>query len=69
MTLVRYDVGGNHDGRLGPHLQELPRLWAYARDLYQQNAFRYTTDLRTFIRPGARVPDWDEPVVPVVRTS
>jgi glutathionyl-hydroquinone reductase len=61
VTLVRYDVGANIDGVVGPHLPELSNLWDYARDLYQQDALRATTRLDTFTRPGAEVPAWDEP--------
>ena len=61
VTLVRYDVHGNEDGALGPHLAELPSLWAYARSLYQHPAIRSTTDLSSFTVPGAAAPDWDEP--------
>jgi hypothetical protein len=37
-------------------------LWRYARDLLQQDAFRATTRFDTFTRPGAEVPNWDEPI-------
>jgi len=62
VTLVRLDVTYNADGVLGPwSLADLPTLWAYARDLYQQPAFRDSTDFSTFTRPGRPVPDWDAP--------
>jgi glutathionyl-hydroquinone reductase len=69
VTLVRYDAGANAAGKVGPRLPERPNLWAYARDLYQQKAFRQTTDPSTFTAPGAEVPDWDEPVGPFARTG
>jgi glutathionyl-hydroquinone reductase len=69
VTLVRYDVGVNAEGGVGPHLPELSNLWAYARDLYQQDAFRATTRLEAFTRPGADVPDWEQPSHRAPRTS
>jgi putative glutathione S-transferase len=68
VTLVRYDLQANATGRVGPHLPELPNLWAYARDLYQQDAFRSTTRFDSFTSAGTAGvggldrPDWDEPV-------
>lgn len=38
-----------------------PTLWAYARDLHQQPAFRSTTDFAAFGSPGAARADWDAP--------
>ena len=61
VTLVRFDVTYNADGRLGRRLTDYPNLWAYARDLYQQPAFGDSTDFSTFARLGAAVPDWDAP--------
>ena len=61
VSLVRYDVSP------GSQLSELKRLpdyrnlWDYARDLYQQPAFRDSTDFTTFTAPGAVVSDWDAP--------
>jgi glutathionyl-hydroquinone reductase len=69
VTLVRYDARANAGGRLGPPLPEYPDLWAYARNLYQLRPFRETTDVAGFTRAGARVPDWDEPVVRYLRAS
>jgi glutathionyl-hydroquinone reductase len=62
VTLVRYDVTYAADGALGPRrLVDLPNLWAYARDLYQQPAFRESTDFTAFARLGAPLPEWDAP--------
>lgn len=62
VTLVRFDVAYNADGRIGPRrLTAFPTLWAYARDLYQRPAFRDSTDVSTFARPGVAVPDWQAP--------
>jgi glutathionyl-hydroquinone reductase len=61
VTLARYDLQANAAGRVGPHLPELPNLWAYARDLYQQDAFRATTRFETF-SATAPLADWNEPV-------
>lgn len=38
-----------------------PALWAYARDLHAQPAFRSTTDFSSFTVPGQALPDWDAP--------
>jgi putative glutathione S-transferase len=59
VSLVRYDASkaGRQPG-LHP-LPHYPALWAYARDLYQQPAFRDTTDFTTFTVPGAPVADWE----------
>jgi len=62
VTLVRLDVLYNATGAIGPRrLTDLPVLWAYARDLYQQPAFGDSTDFATFARPGVPVPGWDAP--------
>ena len=62
VTLARYDLQANATGRVGPRLPELPNLWAYARDLYQQDAFRATTRFETFAGPtGFVAADWNEP--------
>lgn len=59
VTLARYDAGANAARQINPGLTEYPNLWAYARDLYQQPAFRQTTDFAAFTREGATLPDWD----------
>jgi len=59
VSLVRYDVSKAGEQ---PGLWPLPHysaLWAYARDLYQQPAFRATTDFTTFTVPGASLSDWE----------
>jgi glutathionyl-hydroquinone reductase len=62
VTLVRFDVAANADGAIGPRrLVDYPRLWPYARDLYQQPAFRDSTDFASFSNPGAWPADWDAP--------
>jgi glutathionyl-hydroquinone reductase len=61
VTLARYDVQSNAQRTINPGLPEFVHLWGYARDLYQQPAFRDTTDFATFIAPGATVPDWESP--------
>lgn len=46
VTLVRFDAayyGGFRTNR--NRLIDFPNLWAYARDLYQQPAFKETTNL------------------------
>lgn len=67
VTLARYDLQVNAAGRVGPRLPELPHLWAYARDLYQQDAFRATTRFETFTTSTspavvAAVAAWAQPV-------
>jgi glutathionyl-hydroquinone reductase len=72
VTLARYDRQANATGRVGPHLPELPNLWAYARDLYQQDGFRATTRFETYSTgPGPVVAglDWDEPADREARAS
>jgi glutathionyl-hydroquinone reductase len=56
VTLVRYDVGPNAHGNVGPRLTSFPSLWAYARDLYALPAFRDTTDFASFSAPFASRP-------------
>lgn len=58
VTLVRYDVGPNAQGRIGPRLVRFPRLWEYARDLYRLPAFRDTTDFTRFAAPLTTIPEW-----------
>lgn len=49
--LVRYDRGYNPFARISKlRLIDFPRLWAYARDLYQQPPFRATTDFAAIAR-------------------
>jgi putative glutathione S-transferase len=47
VTLVRYDVPAGRVRRIGGELSPYHSLWAYAQDLYQQEAFRRTTDPET----------------------
>ena len=48
-TLARFDAGYNPMAGVSERkLTEFPTLWAYARDLYQQPAFRETTDFSAF---------------------
>lgn len=61
VSLARYDVSPG--GRI-PELKRLPdypHLWDYARDLFQQPAFRDTTDFSTFTVRGAVASDWNAP--------
>jgi putative glutathione S-transferase len=61
VSLARYDVS---PAGVIPELKRLtdyPQLWDYARDLYQQPAFRDTTDFGTFTVPGAAASDWNAP--------
>ncbi|AUY54681.1 glutathione S-transferase C-terminal domain-containing protein [Streptomyces sp. CB01881] len=53
VTLVRYDARTNHDRAVNPGLAVYPHLWAYARDLYRQKAFKSTMDFSTCTVPGA----------------
>jgi putative glutathione S-transferase len=62
VLLVRYDAGPNAHGAAGPTLTHYPSLWAYARDLYAQPAFRATTDFAAFTAPLTPLPNWTEPV-------
>ena len=55
VSLVRYGSGAGHP------LAEFPNVWDYARDLYQQPAFRATTDFTAFTPTGSRRPDWHAP--------
>ena len=59
VSLVRYDASkaGLLAG-LRP-LTAYASLWGYARDLYQQPAFRDTTDFTTFTVPGVTLSDWN----------
>jgi glutathionyl-hydroquinone reductase len=53
-TLARFDLGYNPLGKISERrLVDFPALWGYARDLYQQPAFRETTDFASFARFGA----------------
>ena len=62
VTLVRYDAGPNAHRTINRGLHVYPHLWSYARALYRIPAFRDTTDVAAFTRPGATLPDWDAPV-------
>jgi putative glutathione S-transferase len=62
VTLARYDRQANAAGQVGPRLTQWSNLWDYARDLYQQDAFRSTTRFETFGPDTGDLPDWDEPV-------
>jgi putative glutathione S-transferase len=76
VSLVRFDVVAAVIGRLHfRRIDDYPTLWAYARDLYQQPAFRETTNFdhirRGTFRAAAGAPhrivpqapdvDWDAP--------
>jgi glutathionyl-hydroquinone reductase len=70
-TLTRFDLGYNPLARVSERrLVDFPVLWAYARDLYQQPAFRETTDFSAFARMGTAKPSflheagWRIPVAP-----
>jgi glutathionyl-hydroquinone reductase len=70
-TLARFDLGYNPMARVSERrLADFPVLWSYARDLYQQPAFRETTDFAAFARMGGARPsflheaDWRIPVTP-----
>jgi putative glutathione S-transferase len=43
VTLVRYDAPPGGIRRIGPGLSHFRSLWAYAQDLYEQDAFGRTT--------------------------
>lgn len=58
VTLVRYDLGANAGNRINAGLRAFEHLWAYARDLYAIDAFRRTSDFRTYGSLAA----WDLPV-------
>jgi putative glutathione S-transferase len=60
VELVRYDVGVNAQGRVGPPLTSYPELWRYARELYRLPAFQTTTDFRAFAAPLTVQLDWNE---------
>jgi len=56
--LVRYDLGYNPFAKISKlRLIDFPRLWAYARDLYQHAPFRDTTDFAAI----ARLPEGPKP--------
>ena len=56
--LVRYDTGYNPFAKISKlRLIDFPRLWAYARDLYQHAPFRDTTDFAAI----ARLPEYPAP--------
>jgi glutathionyl-hydroquinone reductase len=51
-TLVRYDVPAGGVQRIGGGLSQYRSLWAYAQNLYQQKAFRRTTDPAFLVTVG-----------------
>lgn len=53
VTLARYDVQGNADGRLGPPLSHYPNLARYAAYLAGLPAFVASTRWASFSAPGA----------------
>jgi putative glutathione S-transferase len=61
VLLVRYDASPNANGAAGPKLTTFDNLWAYARDLYSQPAFRDTTDFAAFTASVTQLPDWTQP--------
>ena len=71
-TLARFDLGYNPMAKISERpLTGFPALWDYARDLYQQPAFRQTTDFTSFSRMGRAKPgflndgDWRIEVEPL----
>ena len=54
VTLVRYDVQANADGRIGPPLRAFPHLARYTAWLAELPSFRSTTRWTSFAAPGAR---------------
>jgi glutathione S-transferase/putative glutathione S-transferase len=71
-TLARFDLGYNPMAKISERpLTGFPALWDYARDLYQQPAFRQTTDFTSFSRMGRAKPtflndgDWRIDVAPL----
>jgi putative glutathione S-transferase len=70
-TLARFDLGYNPMAKVSERpLADFPALWAYARDLYRQPAFKETTDFSSFARMGNAKPSflndagWRIPVAP-----
>jgi glutathionyl-hydroquinone reductase len=61
VTLVRYDQQVGTDGQAGPPLSAWPQLWAYARELYQQEAFRAVVRLETLAAKRSTL-NWEAPV-------
>jgi putative glutathione S-transferase len=53
VTLARYDVQANADGRLGPALSSYPQLARYAAHLAGLPAFRASTRWSAFSAPGS----------------
>ncbi|WP_375424098.1 glutathione S-transferase C-terminal domain-containing protein [uncultured Friedmanniella sp.] len=53
VTLARYDVQANADGRLGPPLSSYPHLARYAAYLAELPAFRASTRWSSFSAPDA----------------
>jgi glutathionyl-hydroquinone reductase len=63
VTLVRYDVQSNVDGRISERkLVDYRNLWAYARDLHQHPAFGESTNFAAFAPAGVGLADWLAPV-------
>lgn len=58
VQLVRYDAGANAHNAIGPRLDHLPGLWAWALRLWEHEAFRSTTDFTRFSAPLADLPPW-----------
>jgi putative glutathione S-transferase len=54
VTLVRYDVQANANGKVGPPLSAFPELARYTAWLADLPAFRATTRWASFTTPGAR---------------
>ena len=61
VSLVRYDVSPGSQHSEPARLPQYQHLWDYARDLYQQPAFRDSTDFSTFTAKGAVGSDWNAP--------
>jgi glutathionyl-hydroquinone reductase len=60
VTLVRYQPNPPDDEDL-TSLEAYPNLWGYARDLYQQPAFRATTRFEAFTTSGDPAVAWNSP--------
>lgn len=60
VELVRYDVGVNAQGRVGPALTSYRNLWRYACELSALPAFHSTTDFAAFAAPLTAQLDWPQ---------